>query len=206
MSMREIDAFAREAERIAHTLQRIGPGDWDRPGLGEWTLAELVFHLVRQAEHLTAYRDHPLSAETATVDRFTYYRGAADLADLIATKAREGAAQVDPTHLAERFGEAWRQSVASATTAGALLETSRGPMRTDEFAATRVLELVVHHMDVRRALDLPSDADPVAAKLTADLLEGMLDGDRPRNLGRTRFILAATGRTPSDDPRFPLLS
>jgi uncharacterized protein (TIGR03083 family) len=204
--MHEIDAFAREAERIEHTLHTIGPDDWGRHGLGEWTLAELVVHLVRQAAHLEVYRDDPLSAPSATADRVTYYLGAADLAASIATRARESAAHVDPTTLPQQFAGAWRRSVGSATTAEALIETARGPMRTDDFAATRVVELVVHHMDVRRALDLPPDADPTAAQLTADVLEGMLDGDRPRNLGRTRFILAATGRTPSDDPRLPVFT
>lgn len=205
MTIAEMDAFAREAERVEHTLRNVGTHDWARPGLGEWNLAELVFHLTRQADLLAAYLDRPLSAETAAVDRYAYLRGAAAMAGDVAARAREGAAQADPTTLPERFAAASRRSVASVTAADALIETIMGPMRTDEFAATRVVELVVHHMDVRRALDLPPDADPLAAQLAAGVLEGMLDGARPRNLGRTRFILAATGRTPYDDPRFPVL-
>jgi uncharacterized protein (TIGR03083 family) len=204
--MQEIDAFVHEAERIEQTLERIGPDDWGRPGLGEWTLAEVVAHLVRQADRLAAYRDRPLSADTAAVDRHTYYRGAAAVAARVAATGREDAARVEPASLPQHFARAWRRSVEVAPAAGTLIETTMGPMRTDGFAATRVVELVVHHMDVRRALDLPPDSDPAAAQLVADVLEGMLDGDRPRNLGRTRFILAATGRTPSHDPRFPVFS
>jgi uncharacterized protein (TIGR03083 family) len=204
MTMPEMDAFSREAERVERTLRNIGPNDWARPGLGEWNLAELVVHLVRQADLMSAYRDRPLSGATAAVDRFTYYRSAAAMAGDVAARAREAAARVDPATLPERFAEAWRQSVDAAQAADTLIETRLGPMRTDDFAATRVVELVVHHMDVRRALDLPPDADPVAARIAADLLEGMLDGDRPRNLGRTRFILVATGRARSTDPRFPV--
>ncbi len=78
-------------------------------------------------------------------------------------------------------------------------------MRLDDYTATRVLELVVHHMDLRRALDLPPAPTPAAGLLTMRLLEGLLGSPRPHNLGRTRFILTATGRIPSDDPRFPVL-
>lgn len=200
----EMDAFVREAGRIEDTLRQVDPADWSRPGLGEWNLHELVAHLIRQADLLAAYRDRPLSGDRPAVDRTTYYRTAAEMAAAVAQRAREGAEQIAPEALPDAFTDAWRRSVAAVTTADALIETTMGPMRTDDFAATRVVELVVHHMDIRRALDQPPSADATAARLTAAFLEDMLNGPRPRNLGRTRFILAATGRTPSDDPRLPV--
>lgn len=206
MTASEMDAFAREAERIDRTLHDIGRDAWDRPALGEWNVAQLVWHLVRQADRLDAYRDRPLSADAPAIDRVEYCRRAADLAGDVAARAIEGAAGVAPDTLPDLFSDAWRRSLRAATDPDALIETVVGPMRTGEYAATRVVELVVHHMDVRRALDLPPDSDPVAARLVTDLLEAMLDGPRPRNLGRTRFLLAATGRIPHDDPRFPVLS
>ena len=204
MTFPEIDAFSREAERAERTLAAVDPDRWTGPGLGVWTLAELTFHLVRQADRLAAYHDRPVSAEQPALDRFAYCRGAAALSADVAARARDGAAGIDPATLPAAFADAWRASVAAASAPDALIETVMGPMRTDEFTATRVLEVVVHHMDVRRCLDLPPDADPVAARLVTALLEGLLDGGRPRNLGRTRFILAATGRTAVADPRFPV--
>jgi uncharacterized protein (TIGR03083 family) len=205
MTVAEMDAFAREAGRIERTLRDVGADDWARPALGEWTLAELVVHLTRQADRLAEYRDRPLSDDHPAVDRYTYYRTAPGMAAGIAQRARDAAAQVAPASLPDAFAEAWRRSAAAVTTPDALIETVMGPMRTADYAATRVVELVVHHMDVRRALDLPPGADAMAARVVADVLEHMLEGDRPRNLGRTRFILAATGRIPHDDPRFPVL-
>jgi hypothetical protein len=78
-------------------------------------------------------------------------------------------------------------------------------MRLGDYLATRVVELVVHHLDVRAALDLPPAPTPAAGRLTMEVLEGLLGTPRPRNLGRTRFILAATGRITVDDDRFPVL-
>lgn len=206
MTMPEMDAFAHEAERIDRTLEGIGPDVWPRPALGDWNLAELIFHLVRQADRLAAYRTRPVSGETPAVDRVSYCRQTGQLAADVSARAIEGAKDIDPTTLPHLFADAWRRSMETVGGADTLIETVMGPMRTDDYAATRVLELVVHHIDVRRALDLPPDSDPVAARLVTDLLEDMLDGPRPRNLGRTRFILVATGRVPHDDPRFPLVS
>lgn len=206
MTVSEMDAFAREAERIERTLDDIGPAAWARPALGEWNVAQLVFHLVRQADRLDVYRERPVSADAPTVDRVEHSRRTAGLAGDVAARAIAGTADVDPATLPDLFSDGWRRSMAAAADQDALIETVMGPMRTDEYAATRVVELVVHHMDLRRALDLPPDSDPEAARLVTDLLETMLDGRRPRNLGRTRFILAATGRIPHDDPRFPVLA
>jgi len=206
MTVPEMDAFAHEAQRIDHTLRDIDPQAWDRPALGEWNVAQLVFHLVRQADRLDAYRDRPVRAGEPAVDRLEYSRRAAELAGDVAARAITGAAGVDPATLPALFSDAWQRSQKAATDPDALIETVMGPMRTADYAATRVVELVVHHMDLRRALDLPPDSDPAAARLVTDLLEDLLDGPRPRNLGRTRFILAATGRIPHDDPRFPVLA
>ena len=206
MSQPELDAFVAEAQRTERTLHDIGSGDWSRPGLGEWTLTELAFHLVRQADRLVTYLDRPLRADSPTVDRHTYFAGSAGLAADVSRRTRESAAGVDPTTLPAAFADAWRQTRNAGADSAALIETIAGTMRTDEYLATRVVEIVVHNMDVRRALDLAPDADPQAARLVADLAEGMLTGDRPRGLGRTRFILAATGRIEHPDPRLPVLA
>jgi len=66
--------------------------------------------------------------------------------------------------------------------------------------------VAVHHLDVRIALDLPPVATPAAARMTMAGLEALLGESRPRNMGRTRFLLAATGRQETEDPRFPVLS
>lgn len=206
MTTPELDAFAHEAERIDAALHGIGRDAWPRAALGDWNLAQLVYHLVRQADRLDAYRTRPLSGDAPAVDRVEYCRRAAALRTDVSARAIDGAAATDPTALPDLFSDAWRRSMETVGEPDTLLETVHGPMRTDEYAATRVLELVVHHIDVRRALDLPPDSDPVAARLVTDLLEDLLDGPRPRNLGRTRFILVATGRLQHDDPRFPLVS
>lgn len=206
----ELRAFAAECEAIESTLSAVAAEAWSRPGLGEWTLAELTAHLIGAAAKVAEYAGQPLPAGAAPAcDRVSYWRF--DLtaeAPAIAARARQRAATLDETDLPVAFSTAWRTSANTVLErgTGSLIATLRGPMLLGEYLATRVLEVCVHHMDVRAALDLPPVATPEAGRFTMAILEGLLGEHRPRNLGRARFILVATGRIPSDDPRFPVLS
>lgn len=207
MPFPELDAFAEECAATDATLTAIDPAAWDLPALGSWTLAQLAAHLVRGVTRVTAYLPEPVP-DAPLVDRVEYCRFDADAeAPGVAKRAVEEAAQVDPVTLPGRFSVGWLATSAAARDHGPdqILPTFRGPMRLDEYLATRVLEVVVHHLDVRVALDLPPVATPAAARITMVILEGLLGESRPRNMGRTRFIQAATGRLKTEDPRFPVL-
>jgi uncharacterized protein (TIGR03083 family) len=207
MSFLELDAFAEECAGAEATLRGIRGEAWSRPALGVWNMAQLVAHLVRATTRVPEYLALPVE-DVPLVDRVGYWRFDADAqAPAVAQRAIDEAAAVDQAVLPERFAEGWHTTIAAAELHGPghVLTTIMGPMRLDEYLATRVLEVVVHHMDVRMALDQPPIATPAAARLTMESLELLLGEPRPRNLGRTRFILAATGRTDTDDPRFPVL-
>jgi uncharacterized protein (TIGR03083 family) len=204
----ELSAFVEECHAVDTTLASVGAGDWDRPGLGEWSIAELVAHLIRAVTRIDAYREADATGPVIH-DRVSYFQfDMAAAAPAIAQRARDEALAVPPSALPARFANGWRASArwAAALPGAHVIATARGPMRLDEYVATRVLEVVVHHMDLRSALAMPPGATPAAGRLTMAILEGMLGAPRPRNLGRTRFILTTTGRLPSDDRRFPLLT
>lgn len=204
----ELQALRAECTAVDATLATVPSPAWAQTALGSWTLAELVAHLIRQVTRLTAYVDEPVEDRSPAVDRFGYYRyDHAALAPGVAARAVEEARKVDAETLPALFAESWRDEadLAAELPAERLVATFRGAMRADEYLATRVLEVTIHHLDLRTALDLPPKPTPEAGALVMALLEGMLDGPRPRNLGRVRFLLTATGRIPSDDPRFPLV-
>lgn len=206
MQTPELDAFVAECTTVDATLTAVPAEAWTRVALGSWNLAELVAHLTRQVTRLTAYADQPVEGPAA-VDRFSYFRDVAALAPDVAARAVAEARKVDAETLPALFAEGWREDADLAATlpADRLIATVRGVMRVDDYLATRLLEVVVHHIDVRAALDLPPAPTPDAGRLAMELLEGMLGSPRPRNLGRVRFLLTATGRLPSDDGRFPLI-
>lgn len=207
MAFPELTAFEGECAGVDRTLAMVTAEDWGRHGLGEWTVAELVAHMVRGATRIDVYLGMAPDV-TPICDRVSYFQfDLATQAPVIAERAREEAASTDPDDLPTLFATGWQASVdrAVALPPEHVIATFRGPMRLDEYTATRVVEMVVHHMDLRMALDQPPGATPAAGRMAMGVLEGLLGSPRPRNHGRTRFILAATGRIASADDRFPVL-
>lgn len=207
--MRELDALRSECQRIEATLRGIAAEDWSRPGLGEWDLHTLATHLTRTVGRVIGYLDLEPPEGPAELTRVTMYRyDVGKVAPDVAQRARNEAADLPPEQLPEEFGRVWRAAVdkAAGFPADHLVRSPFGSIELADYLATRTTEAVVHHMDVRRALDLPPDPSPDAADVVVEILEGLLGGPRPRNLGRDRFILVATGRIGHDDPRFPVLA
>ena len=207
MDFPELTAFTEESAAVDETLAGVADDAWERPALGAWNLAQLTAHLVRAATRVTEYLPLPVEGDPV-VDRIGYWDFDTDgQAQAIAQRAIDEAAAVDPTHLPGRFAVSWRATCAAANDHGPdqVLHTIMGPMRLDEYLATRVVEITIHHLDVRVALDLPPAPTPSAGRMTMGILEQLLGEPRPRNMGRTRFLQAATGRIPTDDPRFPVL-
>jgi Mycothiol maleylpyruvate isomerase N-terminal domain len=83
-------------------------------------------------------------------------------------------------------------------------------MRLDDFVSTRIVEAVVHGIDLTDALGRPTTATPDGVAHAAQILDQLLErtraGVRPTDLGDDlAWVRAASGRTPHPDPRLPLL-
>ena len=83
-------------------------------------------------------------------------------------------------------------------------------MRLDEFVPSRVVEAVVHGLDLTDALGRPSIASSEAVTLTAGILDELLArrtvAGRPSDLvDDIAWVRAASGRTEHPDPRLPLI-
>lgn len=83
-------------------------------------------------------------------------------------------------------------------------------MRLDEFVPSRVVEAVVHGMDLTDTLGKPTMATPEGIAVTASILDELLArrtvGARPADLpDDVAWIRAASGRSEHPDPRLPLI-
>jgi len=83
-------------------------------------------------------------------------------------------------------------------------------MRVDEFIPSRVVEAVVHGMDLTDALGRESIATPAGIAMTAAILDELLArrtvAGRPRDLqDDVAWVRAASGRAEHPDPRLPLI-
>jgi hypothetical protein len=83
-------------------------------------------------------------------------------------------------------------------------------MRLDEFVPSRIVEAVVHGIDLTEALGRPTIATPEGVAVTAGILDDLLArrtvAGRPADLADDlSWVRAASGRTPHPDPRLPLI-
>ena len=84
------------------------------------------------------------------------------------------------------------------------------PMQVDEFVASRVVEAVVHGLDLTQALGRDPIGTPHGIALTASILDDLLArrtvGRRPAGLADDlAWVLAASGRAEHPDNRLPLI-
>ena len=99
---------------------------------------------------------------------------------------------------------------ARAVPAGTVGPGYFAPMRVDEFVASRIVEAVVHGIDLTQALGRDSIATAAGVVATAAILDDLLARrtipGRPAELADDLdWILAASGRAESSDNRLPLI-
>lgn len=205
-----IAALRMECGALDAVVDHLRVADVGRPTRSpEWNLQQLLAHLVRGVDRIRAYlaAPVPLAAQVTWLDYWRRTRETADPAS-IARRAREFAAEVNDRPIREVWRRTWRRSVdeAAACAPDRLLKPPFGPMRLDHYLTTRVLEVTVHGLDLRAALDLEEVATPLGLEVTCAVLDGLLDGERPDGLQGIGYVLAATGRRSHGDPRLPVLT
>ncbi|MFC3742016.1 maleylpyruvate isomerase N-terminal domain-containing protein [Paractinoplanes deccanensis] len=193
--------FRAAAVTFVDLVARI-PGDrWDGPGLGEWTLRDLVAHtagsalrqvpdvLATPAESVTVASPEGYWTFARTVAPEVYAAAVAASTDLARTAAHE--LGDDP---AAPIGELAGRATQALAAAGDddVVSTPAGGMRVRDWLPTRTFELVVHGLDVAAAAGVeaafPPDAVTEATVLAARVAAAVGDGPS--------VLFALTGRAP----------
>lgn len=188
--------FRAAAEGFVAVVQAIGPGRWDDPGLGVWTVRDLAGHAGRALLTLESYLDRQaVRTEPDLSSPVAYYRrAAADLADpdAVAERGRQAGAALGERP-ADSVASAGRRVLAVLDDApdDAVVRTPVGSIGLLDYLPTRTFELVVHSLDLCAATGVPAPAalaGPVGAclRLAVDLAD--VAGHGPD------VLLALTGR------------
>lgn len=203
--------FHDAATAFLALVRQVPDSAWERPGLGVWTVRELVGHTARALSTVEDYLTPPAgtapgagSGSTAAdtdgaflIDSLTYFRMGRQAgltnSDAVAERGRAagrelGARPVDA--IEERVERVL--GLVDATADDVVLTSRLAAMRLVDYLPTRTFELVVHGLDVQAALGLPPGAPPgplgAALGIATDLAVG-------QGLG-PRLLLALTGREP----------
>ncbi|MGW4206872.1 maleylpyruvate isomerase N-terminal domain-containing protein [Lentzea sp. NPDC004789] len=191
--------FSATAHAFADLMDALPVDRLPGPGLGDWTLRDLIGHTVSAGlVKVTEALDQPATTEDiATPEAYYALAKTIDPAVHQAVVALSGADAGEwgarlgdqPAGPVRQFAE---RAVAAVTVADPdlLVTTSAGGMRLAQWLPTRTFELVVHGMDIAMAanvpVDLPVDALAESAALAARLAAVTGDG--------RQVLLALTGR------------
>ena len=215
-----IDTLADELARIEATFRGLTESDWAAstrlvpvdPNLPHWTVFELAGHFDISIG-LTRMLIDGLGEERPARDRTSFFiNPRSETGPVVygyAYTMVEGKTPADmPGVLAETFGKTIEE--ARSVPASAVGPGYFAPMQVDEFVASRVVEAVVHGLDLTLALGRDPIGTPQGIALTASILDDLLArrtlGRRPADLADDlAWVLAASGRAEHPDNRLPLI-
>lgn len=186
-----------------------------------WDVKDLLAHMWRDLFRIPTALDAPEPSH-ADVDAVTYWTSYDPKTDAhrIAKHATETSAEYStPAELVVAFQEISTRTFDLATQHPPQRRIALwwGPrLRLDEFLKTRVLEMVVHGLDLTDALNRDPVSTTEGLAVTTGILDGLLDDPRPPHWTPHEYIRKGTGRQPlsSDDrqslgdaaDRLPLLA
>jgi uncharacterized protein (TIGR03083 family) len=186
-------AFQQAARFFLRVVEQVPDDRWDAPGLGVWTVRDLVGHTCRALTTFETYAARP--ADRVELERPVDY----------IMRAMESLGE--PGAVAERGRQAGRElgekpALTVRETAErvlarldqmpdhVILGVPVGSMRLIDYLPTRVFELTIHALDVAVAIGTEVEPPPAAMKMTLYLL-----ADRALRLGQGPVLaLATTGR------------
>ena len=157
----------------------------------------------------------PMEAQPV-VDRASFYLSVSDrtkVAPVIYQYIVDHAQGHTPATIRDQVGVTFKQALeAIRTTAPDTVGPGFfGPMRLEEFVATRLVEVRVHGLDLTDAVGAAPLAMPETTVMAAEVLEEVLARravpGRPADLAGDDlgFIRAAAGRGDHPDPRLPIV-
>jgi len=187
------EAYEGAAGLFVNTVKQVGATQWEQPGLGVWTVRDLVGHTCRALLTVEMYLATPAAQREVMRPVDYYLRVQASLADPGSVAARGRAAGLalgpDPITAVQDIAARVLAQVQTASDA-VLVGTPVGGMRLIDYLPSRIFELTVHTLDLAAALPvtvtLPESVVAVALHLLADMA---LQPDKAAAL-----LLAATGR------------
>jgi uncharacterized protein (TIGR03083 family) len=195
------EALRAQCNAVSRLVLNLPEHEFARPTrLQPWDILHLVAHLYRDLERVPLALEQPQPAILPDTDVVTYWRynrvknavRTQARADVIVSDYATGAA------LARAFDTIQHQAVTllDNTDPDLVIRTWEPIMRVDDFAATRVVEVAIHGLDLVHALERPPRAEDQAMSITSDVLSAILNVPLPPQLtwDRTTWIEKASGR------------
>lgn len=215
-----VNTLEAELERVEATFRGLSPDDWQAAtklvpldsGAPRWTVFELAGHFDISIGLTRMLVADPQDGQPGR-DRVSFFIfPRSEVAPVVYEYAYKMVAGKLPQDMPDVLHETFSKTIAEArsTPPDTIGSGYYALMRLDEFVASRIVEAVVHGVDLTDAIDREPIATPEGIAATAAILDELLArrtvAGRPADLGDDwQWILAASGRAPHPDPRLPLI-
>ena len=198
--MSTLSALREECAQVSEALSQIEDAEFDGPTrCSEWSVKEMLAHLYRGIDNIAVYIAVP-EPEEVTHDSVTYWGyDVAEESPAVADRAKElAAAHASGASLVKAWNARWPEVLNEAARADPARRVATwGPVLTlDEYLRTRVVEVVVHHMDLEDAFGRTCWGTDEAVGIVDEILVDLLGKEPPHELDWDviEFIERATGR------------
>jgi uncharacterized protein (TIGR03083 family) len=217
-----VEALAEGLQALEDTLAGLSEEDWTRPTRLQTANPEIPpWDVLQLASHFDIFMGLVLGlvAEAKggqpTLDGASFCIAVSDSSQgpVLYRYMADHAKGHAPATMLETVRETFKRAldVVRTTPPDTVGPAFYGQMRLDEFVASRVVEAVIHGLDLtdalgRRPPDMPR-AIPIAAEILDEVVARTRVPGRPADLvdDDLAFIRAAAGRGEHPDPRFPVV-
>jgi uncharacterized protein (TIGR03083 family) len=194
MSGQEIrETYLEASEYFASVVDQVDIDGWDGPGLGEWCVRDLAGHTYRAFTTILSYSAKP--GEKVDLERPVDYflKAFESMADpkQVAERGRAAGLEIiDDPRLMVRGFAMYVKNKLDELADDFILATPVGGMRLIDYLPTRTFELIIHTMDLAKAVGI--DAKPPENGMAATLeILGLIALHRGH---ASDLVIAATGR------------
>jgi hypothetical protein len=215
-----IDVLAKELDQVENAFRGLSAADWAAPtrlvpvdaALPHWTVFELAGHF-DVAIGLTLSLIEGRGDDSPARDRTSFFiNPRSETGPVVYEYAYAMVEGKEPGQMPDVLAATFARTIEQcrAVPAGTVGPGYFAPMRVDEFVASRIVEAVVHGLDLTLALGREPVATAGGITATAaifdDLLARRTVGRRPADLrDDLSWVLAASGRDSHPDGRLPVI-
>ena len=188
-------AYREAVACFLETAGRVQPEQWDAPGLGVWTVRDLVGHASRSITRVEEFGVRRAESIDITSAVHHYRRSLRQPSDdeRVAERGRIAGRELGNDPLATMNAD-WARSeqVLDATDEDTVIDYDNGGIRFGDYLETRVFELTVHTLDLANAIGVEVEPSREALGVTLQLLAALaIESGRGAPLA-----LSGTGRGP----------
>ena len=187
------DTYLEAGEYFASIVDQVDIDGWDGPALGEWCIRDLAGHTYRSFTTVLSYSLKPAAKVDlqCPVDFFKEAQKALADPKHVAERGRAAGLEIidDPRMMVRGFAMYVKNKLEELPD-DFILGSPMGGIRLIDYLPTRTFELIIHTMDLAKAVGVESDPPESGVEATIEIM-GQLALYRGY---ASDLILSATGR------------